>query len=354
MATNTSFPLSSINEIGLSIIQQLDDTEPEDIITTAHPIISRLEKKGGIEMEDPAQLYQDAIEFQTPDRGITLSSTVDIQEKNRTPIKTTTATYWKSQLHIQTLTIGEFEYASLIKNGRLATHIRRQKNSIDKATRNRIRDVLWNGYTSGSDHVPGLTEIIQFDPSTDPDSGAIGLVSVSDQPNWANVTYNFNAAFKTMVSGGETTTFLDSGDNCFLSFYQDLTDFDNDKYAPDLIVCNRPMFRYFANLERYGLVFRDENSDLGVPSIKYNDADVFYDSEVPDDPNDSDYGVAMAINTNAYKWVFWNGYKRKWETSRALEGATAYAWDQKTGYAVKVRNRRALGVFYGVKSIASS
>jgi len=151
---------------------------------------------------------------------------------------------------------------------------------------------------------------------------------------------------------GGSPRFLDNGANCLAQLWSNLgyNDQDTDEAYPDLIPCNAVYYRCLMNLVRLRMLAIDVSAsgELGIESISYKGASAFEDRNVPDDPNNSTYGVAFLLNSNAWNVVYASGIRNQWTQPTVLQGDTAISWDKKTQMTFAYDDLSRLGVHYGI------
>lgn len=356
-----AFPPSRTQELNTFVLAVLDDIakgEPEDVITPKHPLFTMLGSKGMIERRAPGKGPVEDLMYETPTRSTIISLSDDMKERDFTPIEGYTQAKFDWVQHLDNLTIPKMELDNATGKNAIVDIVKRKKRQLDIGIRNKQVDYLWDGLVSGSEKIWGLKDMIQFVTSANPSKGAVGGVDQTVATWWKNQVYNYNAAFKTVNTGYEVSSFIDNGATSFMEFFRALSNFDrgnSNESAPDLMPCNAVFERYFANLVKEQLVFQNKTSDLnlGVDAFYYRGAAVFYDPNVPDDPNTSTYGVCMAVNSNSISWIYAEGLEQSWGEMMKLQ-KTGFAWERSTQFSMTVRNRAMNGVFFGVKPASVS
>lgn len=356
MATPRSVT-QELNSIFLFTRERVD-REITDIATPDYTIFKVLEENGGITQDTQVgrDLVRD-VHFQNTQNVTVLSKSTGIV--NRAPVEsqhTTQASYPPIMALVDGL-ISEYDWDNTKDRVGQIGLVEQCMLELDNGLDEFMIDVLWNGYTSGSEHLPGLLEIIQFDPSSDPASGAIGGLSVADYPTWANVHKNYNDEYVTYDSGARIRDFLFDGTNSLSQAYKDCSNVPGGKQSknqPDLILVNDPLDLMMQQLAANGRMFRDQKASemLGRTAFRFENAVVVWDRYVPDSPGDASYGTAFLLNTNFYQWHFYAGLKRKWGELIKLTDRTAWQATEKTQMAATVRDRRRMGVQYNIKPLS--
>lgn len=355
MPTDRPIEQFELNDFFIGVLKSISKREPTDVVTPRNPLFKALEKSGSIETRPPSHTYTEDLLTELPDKSITISRDSDMKERDFTPQSVSTQAQYDTIQRIDTLTIEKYKYDNNKMASALTDIVVRRKKQTDKARRNALAGYLWYGLTEGSSHVFGLTEAVQFDPSAPPAAGNVGRVAQTGNNTWwQNVAHNFDAPFATVTSGfWDATAFLESDDHSLLQCWIDCTEMeggDTEAGSPDIMPCNQQFFKRFAALVDQKLVFNDtmNKRDLGIDSFYYRGMDVFWDRNCPDDPNNSDYGVAYMLNTNSFAWTWSEGLVASWSDMWKLT-KTGFAWDCSTQFSIVWRNRRQNGVVFGVK-----
>jgi hypothetical protein len=173
---------------------------------------------------------------------------------------------------------------------------------------------------------------------------------VADLPTWTNISKNFNDNYQTFVSGAETQTFLDEGDDSLLQLYSDVRYVDEEVEGNYVMPCNSAYWRVCNKLARDGIMFRDDNSkkELGVSGITFHGGTIFEDRNIPDDPNTSTYGVLFMLSTDCFEWVYAKGIRMRWDDRKEHIVDTAMSWDKVSQFSIAYNDLRRMGVHYGV------
>lgn len=360
---NVNLPVEEhqLNDFFIGTMKHISKKDPADVITPRNPLFKRLEANGNIETRPPTHTYTEDVTFVLPDKSITISKDSDMKERDYTPVDVSTQAKYNPILRIDTLTIPMFEYENNKGASQLVDIVVRKKKQADKAIRNALAGVLWNGASEGSTHVFGIKEAVQFVTSANPTAGKVGDIDQTVFTWWKNKARNYNKAYATVSSGlYDPSSFLESDDNSLLQLWMDCTELeggDTETGSPDLFVCNDVLYKYMSSLVNMKLIFNDtmNKRDLGIgESIYYRGMDVFYDRNVPDDPNNSAYGVGFMLNTNSFAWTYSEGLKgESWGDMQKLS-KTGFAWDRKVQFTTTWRNRAQNGVIFGVKNVGVS
>ena len=344
-----------LDDFVTSTMRKIAKKEPRDLVTPRNPLFKRLESRevGGIVEENPGQPVVRDLQYAVADRDIELSRTQRVQTRNYTPEESFTSAQFEYGMCLSTLTVDMYTYENVQTPEALVNYMERAKRVKDRSHRNKQVGYLWDGRTIGTTPIFGLKDAIRFTPTSDPARGAIGRVSVSDLPQWTNKSANYNDNFLAYDSGAEIETFLDNGSNSLLSLYFKCSERargEGPEGQPDLIACNEAYFRCCHRMVSKGLMFRD-NKDrykLGVDGFVFQNAVIFEDPNVPDDPNNSTYGVAMLLNSRSFDVVYTKGIRNRWGNTVTLQGDTAIAIDKVTQMTVAYDDLGELGIHYGV------
>lgn len=345
-----------LNDFVLGTLRAMDKGDPTDIITPKHPIFDMLVDGGNAGSEPPGQGPVEDVMFVTPDRSTILSISSDFKEQPETPIDAHTTAQYDWIMLIETLTIPLFVFKNTQGALALGNYINRKRKVIERAEKNKLIDWLWDGRSSGAERIFGLNQAIRFVPGTEPTQGSIGRLPLADFATWQNNAENHNAAYKTVSSGTLTKTFIEDPDvtTSLSDLYIDCSN-NTDKSEPDILAVNTTCLKMFQDLNRHGLIVRDDQSEFkrGFTGFTYLNAKVVWDPKVPNDPNDATFGVGMFINTEAMRVVFAEGITKDWSEMRRLV-KTGFSWDRSSQIAITYDDLSKFGVIFGLKPASVS
>lgn len=339
---------SRLDDFVLSTVRKVSK-EITNVITPSHPTFKRLEAKGMIGEEEPGQGPVEDIQYAQPDRVIELSRTQDYQNVDQAPVEVTTQAQYDWIMVMQHLVIGKYEYLNAQSGGQFVDLIKRRMQALDDGLMEKQVDYLWDGVTVGTNNLFGIKDIVQQTPTSDPSRGAVGRISVSNIPTWANQYQNFNGEFKDVSTGGHLEyTFLDKA-NGLLDLFTRCANNGLDS-KPDLIPCNLEFYRFCTNLYNEGRMFRDtaSNVELGVDGFSFQGATIYHDYDCP--TFTANQGNAYLLNSKSFRWVYAKGLKKSWGNMVKLESKTAYQWDCTMQVAMTCKDRRKNGVIWGISA----
>lgn len=335
----------------------------EDVITPRHPLFERLEKRGTMETRSPGQGVVEDLHIANPEHIIIESQSVGYSVRDWAPEDVGTR--------------AKFDYISLESNLTLATHhvnnctgaaqlvdlIESQKKAADNALRARQVDILWNGLTSGSEHVYGIKEFVLFGTpvamkvAENPATGSVGGIdstTVLGGTYWFNYAHDFNTAYLTTASG-EVTGRMTAGADSLLALWLKLTANSKGDVAegiPDLMPCNEKFYEQIDDLVSRRLVFQNKVKDFEMSSLEpywFRGAAIFHDPNVGDTPTAGE-GMAYLLNTGSFSYIYAEGLKEQWSDIRQSVAKTGNYWTRLTQIATTVRDRRKNGLFLGSKA----
>jgi hypothetical protein len=339
--------------------------KPEDFVTPKRPLWKMFKDKGRIITEPTGFGPERTFITETPTNMIFMSQSDRIGTYAETPFDAKTTSQWDWIYGINSYTIDNYTKNNSRGEYALVNYIKEQMDQTAEGVRGVLENDLWYGRTKGSHTMWGLRQQLAFDPTLNPTTVGNPSVATTGQVgrvDRSNATYaiarnqatNFNAAYRTVEYGGQYTTMFDEGENSLLEQWWDCTN-TGDGEAPDVIVGNRFFFRYCHRLasENKGTVYYDtaKTHELGVETFTFMGAPIIRDDKVPDDPNNSGYGVAMLLNTGTWEWVYANGLQGKWsEPVPVSSGQTAVRSDYEVQYTLICKHPRKNGIFYGVQN----
>lgn len=330
-----------------------------DIVNTNKPAHQALMRKGAIKDEPPGIGPVRDVKFTQSRRATFMSPTQPTGPRDFAETEFMTQAQYRYIAWNVTMTLAEYNYQ--MTQGPLAryNYIKRQMDNKDEDLEQTYNDILWNGATVGSTPCWGINDLVQFTPTTNPTRGAVGGLSVTDFPTWKNQTANYDAAFLTLSNGGRYSCFLDTGTNSLSSVFRRASNNKENGMSgnPDIGLCNEPYMLYLEQLWRDNmLACRDSGANqLGVESFIYKGMDLVWDENVPNDPNNSTYGVCVGLNCEkGVEVVYASGLRRLVKDMQEHPTNHGKYWDTYVYMCLASAHRGLNFVHYGVKPIASA
>jgi hypothetical protein len=351
--TLPSIEPSELNDVVLCL--ERDRTSGfRDIINTGKPLHKALERAGAIMNKPRALVYETVVKFQQARRTGAMSPTQTTVAREYAENQFMTAAQYRACSMVATMTLSQYHEDMIAGGLAQFDYIKSRMDDKDQDLLLTYNDWLWDGTTVGSTPVWGLKDIIQFDPTADPTRGAVGGLGVANFPTWKNKTANYNGAYKSLAAGGTLKSMLEFGDNSLGSVYRAAS---NNMEAggaghPDIMVCNEAYMRACEGLALEGLLMKcgSGTNQLGTDSFRFKDCDITWDENVPDDPNNSSYGVAFGINCKmGFNVVYPEGLRRKVGERYKHPTMHGHAWDTFVYLFFMCHHRGLNFVHYGIQ-----
>lgn len=356
---------TTLNQFVSNVQRAYWKKKPEDIITPKRPLWKLLKEKGRFTTEPPGFGPERTVIYETPTRMAFQSQSSQFANYVESPFDAKTTSQWDWVLATNSYTISNYLKYNTRGQYALVNYIKEQMDQTAEGVRGVLENDLWHGRQVGSQKTWGLNQVISFNPTVNPTTignpsvattGQVGRIDRSDATyaGWRNQAANYNAAYRTFEYGGQYNTMFDEGNNSLIELWWNCGNtIDGD--SPDVIVGNRYFHRYCHRLacENKGTVYYDQakTHELGVETFTFMGAPIIRDDKVPDDPNNSGYGVAMLLNTNSFEWVWADGLNGKWtDPIHVSTGQTATRSDYEVQYTFVCKNPRKNGIFYGVQN----
>lgn len=325
-----------------------------DIVNTDKPAHMALMRKGSIKNEPPGIGPNRNVKFTQSRRARYLSPTQRTAAREFAVNEFLTQAQFRYIAMKVTMTLDE--YTEDMTQGSLAryNYIKTQMDEKDMDLELTYNDILWNGITIGSTPCWGINDIVQFVPTADPARGAVGGLSVTQFSQWANQTANFNGPYVGLAAGGRLTSMLDTGTNSLSSVFRRASNNKENGTSgkPDVMLVNEPYMLACEGLARDGLLSHASSSQnqLGVDSFMYKGMDIVWDENVPDDPNDSSYGVGIGLNCEkGFQVIYPEGFRRKVGDRYQHPTHDGACWDTKVYLSTATGHRGLNFVHYGIK-----
>lgn len=356
MPAFTGYPTISPSTLNQFVITMMRNKTNgySDIITHEKPAHKALERAGAIKDEPRGIGPVRNVKFKQSRRAQFMSASQTTVPRDFAENESLT----QAQFYYIAWSIGMAipEFIWQMTQGPLAqfSYLETQIDEMLQDVEETYNDVLWNGKTVGTHRCFGLKDIIRFDTSTDPAAGAVGGLPVATYPTWCNQKANYNGAFKTLSAGGRFKTMLTYGENSLSSVYRRTTNFKNRgvKGKPDVGLCNEEYMLALEDLKEDGrlAVVSEANNELGTESLRFRGLDLVYDENVPDDPNNSSYGVCYGVNCkDGFNVVYVDGLRRKMSDMKEQPNNEGYYWNHHTYMTTACRHPGLNFVHYGIK-----
>ena len=358
MALPAQISEAELNDFTRAMARKLSP-DLTDVFTPMHPIYEMMKKNGGVMTENPGRGPVRDVEYARVRRTKKSSRTKKRIEREKADSQSTTTAQYDWIMLTNTLYVDKYTFLNTQGGDAQLRYIKERMDARDADLDIQLAEDLWEGDVVGSTPQFGLQDIIQFVPTADPTKGAVGGLSVSDIPTWANQAHNYNAAYAVYTSGAQVNTFLDTGTNSLGTLYRDCSNNPLGKRPegqPNMIAANEAMIRYCEGLARAGLLRQDGNEerDFGIDGFRYKNAVIYWDQDTPVDPNDSSYGVGFLVNTNSIELVWAKGLMRQMSPQIIEQTDGGYSWDITSQCCLVCRDRRKNGVIFGLQEASAS
>ncbi len=349
---------ANLNDVVIAMERQ-HTNDFTDIVNTKKPLQQALLKANAIIDEPPGLGPNRDVKFTQSRRAQFMSLSQTTVPRDFAETEFMTQAQYNYIMWVVTMTIPKMKFEHT--KGALArfNYVKRQVENKDVDLELTYNDVLWDGKTVGTDRCWGINDYVQFDPTADPDAGAIGRLSVANFPEWANQTANYNGPLVSLAAGGRLSCMLDTGENSLSSVHYRASDnvLDGTLGAPDLMLVNEPYQLALEQLWRDGLLAKSPSSDnqLGVDGFRYKDMTIVRDNRVPDDPNNNSYGVGIGLNCKrGFEVVYAEGLRRQVSDMEKHPTHHGFYWDTYVSMTTACAHRGLNFVHYGIKPAAAA
>lgn len=331
----------------------------EDIINTDKPAHMALQRAGAIMDEPPGIGPNRNVKFVQSRRAQFMSRTQTTVAKDFAETHFLTQAQYEYGMWVVRMTIAKFTFDMTQTPLARWNYVNAQMDNLEEDLVLTYNDVLWNGVTIGSTRIFGINDYVQFTPTSDPAGGAIGRLSVANFSQWKNQTANYNGPLQAMVGGGRYQTMLSTGTNSLSSVFRAASNHKNNGTSgrPDVMLVNEPYMLACEQLMVDGLLAQSPSStnQLGVDGFKYKGMDIVWDENVPDDPNDSSYGVGIGLNCKkGFQVVYPTGLRRQVGEKEKHPTMEGYSWPVYVAMATASAHRGLNFVHYGIKPATAS
>lgn len=361
MPASTTLPdLTPANLNDFVLVMERNRTNGfSDIVNTDKPAHMALMRKGSVKDEPPGIGPNRNVKFTQSRRATFMSPTQTTVERDFAETQFKTQAQYRYIAWNVTMTIPWYTFE--MTQGSLAryNYVKDQLDNKDEDLVLTYNDILWNGSTVGTTPCFGINDIVQFVPTADPTRGAVGGLSVTNFPQWKNQTANYNGPLVELASGGRLNSFLDTGTNSLSSVFRRASNNKENGTTgkPDVMLVNEPYMLACEQLWRDGILAASPSSsnELGVDGFKYKGMDIVWDENVPDDPNDSSWGVGIGLNCDkGFQVIYAEGLRRKVSDMKQHPSFHGYFWDSYVAMATACQHRGLNFVQYGVKPAAEA
>ena len=246
----------------------LDNYKKEiaDNIINNHPLFSKMQAKGNIIKESGGASFQEKLSYAS-------NGTVQYQGEydtfNTTPQDVLTSAEFSQKILTGTITMSGKEEKQNRGKEKIIPLMLAKKKVLEDSLKNQMGSSVYaDGTGSGGKEIGGLQLLIADDPTT----GTVGNINRANYSFWRNKLYDFSVesvtASATTIQGAMNTLYI----RCQAQAGE----------LPDMIAADTVYFQYYENsLQTIQRITENKVGGLGYVTIKYKNADVFYDPECP-------------------------------------------------------------------------
>ena len=329
----------------------------QDIVNVNRPAHKALMRKGAIKDDAPGIGPTRDFQYQQSRRETFMSPTQTTAARDFAETEFMTEAQFRYVAWNVTMTLPKYKFDMTKGNLARYNYVKRQMDNKDKNLVETYNDVLWNGRVIGSTPCWGLKDLARFDVTTNPTKGAIGGIDVTNPlfTRWKNHVANYNNPFLTLSNGGRLSSFLDTGTNSLSSVFRRASD-NLEGNAPDVMFCNEVLMLDCEQLWRDNMLSARSSgaNELGVDSFVFKGMDMVWDSMVPNDPTNSEWGVGMGFNCEyGVEVVYADGLRREVTDMQVHPTHHGYFWDTYVYMCLATCNPGLNFVIHGVKPATS-
>lgn len=231
-----------------------------------HPLLSKLMSKGNVIKESGGASFQEKISYAS---NGTVQAQGEYDTFNTTPQDVLTSAEFAQKIVTGTLTMTGKEEKQNRGKERIVNLMMAKKKVLEDSLKNYMgTQVYGDGTGSGGKDIGGLRLLIADDPT----SGTVGNINRANYTIWRNKLYDFSVESVTPSA----TTIQNAMNTLYIRCQAQAGE------LPDMIAADATYFQYYENsLQTIQRITENKTGSLGYVTIKYKNADVFYDPECP-------------------------------------------------------------------------
>lgn len=231
-----------------------------------HPLLSKLMSKGNVIKESGGASFQEKLSYAS---NATVQYQGEYDTFNTTPQDVLTSAEFAQKIMTGTLTMTGKEEKQNRGKERIVPLMLAKKKVLEDSLKNQMGSSVYaDGTGFGGKEIGGLRSLIADDPTT----GTVGNINRANYTFWRNKLYDFSVESVTPSA----TTIQNAMNTLYIRCQAQAGE------LPDMIAADATYFQFYENsLQTIQRITESKTGSLGYVTIKYKNADVFYDPECP-------------------------------------------------------------------------
>lgn len=237
-----------------------------DNVIGNHPLLMKLKEKGNIVKLSGGNLIRESLSYAS---NGTVTSQGEYDTFDTTPQDVLTSADFDFKITTGTVTITDLESKQNAGKERIIDLLKGKFNVLESSMKNEIATQIYSdGTGNGSKDIGGLQLLLADDPTT----GTVGGINRASYSFWRNQLWDFSVESVTPSA----TTIQNAMNTLYIRCQTQTGE------LPDLIAADATYFGYYEDsLQTIQRITDPKMGQLGFASVKYKNADVFYDPNCP-------------------------------------------------------------------------
>jgi hypothetical protein len=237
-----------------------------DNVTNNHPLLMKMKEKGNIKKLSGGNVIRESLSYAS---NTTVQSQGEYDTFDTTPQDVLTSADFDFKIITGTTTMTDLEMKQNAGKERIIDLFKGKFSVLETSLKNEIGSQIYgDGTGNGSKDIGGLQLLIADDPTT----GTVGGINRANYSFWRNQLWDFSVESVT----ASATTIQNAMNTLYLRCQVQAGE------LPDLIAADSIYFTYYEDsLQTIQRITDSKIGALGFATLKYKNADVFYDPECP-------------------------------------------------------------------------
>lgn len=237
-----------------------------DNVIGNHPLMMKLKEKGNIKKLTGGNTIRESLSYAS---NTTVVSQGEYDTFDTTPQDVLTSADFDFKITAGTVTMTDLELKQNAGKERIIDLLKGKFDVLEASIKNEIATQIYSdGTGNGSKDIGGLQLLLADDPTT----GTVGGINRANYSFWRNQLWDFSVESVT----ASATTIQNAMNTLYLRCQTQTGE------LPDVIAADDVYFGYYEDsLQTIQRLSDPKLGQLGFSTIKYKNADVFYDPNCP-------------------------------------------------------------------------
>jgi len=237
-----------------------------DNVLNNHPLLMKMKEKGNVKKLSGGNAIRESLAYAS---NTTVQSQGEYDTFDTTPQDVLTSADFDFKIITGTSTMTDLELKQNAGKERIIDLMKGKRDVLMSSLKNELGSQIYgDGTGNGSKDIGGLQLLIADDPTT----GTVGGINRANYSFWRNQLWDFSVESVT----ASATTIQNAMNTLYIRCQVQAGE------LPDLIAADATYFSFYEDsLQTIQRITDPKIGQLGFATIKYKNADVFYDPECP-------------------------------------------------------------------------